>query len=138
MDFILFKHLFLILASLAILTRLSCQAEDIGRTNDEFLGMSAELQSVNSYLNEIDPVSATRVVQSLEEARSILNTLGDDAVRTGAEAGSADASVRCLLGNNPDTLRTILDNLIVAAKSCTQESVDFLDLVVSQTLVLQL
>lgn len=112
------------------------RADQTSTNNNEFLGGSAELQSVNSYLTGIPQgisMDPSEVIRHLEHARAIVDAAGDDAVRHVDELEEAEPNVRSLFDNNPDSLRTILDSLIRASNSCDQESTDFMSLVKSQT-----
>lgn len=97
------------------------------RPQHDHLRESAEFQAVNSYLTDLQPLSAdpTIVRPHLEDAISAIESVGLEKFNEQTN-NDLDTKFKTLLRNDPRVLLTIMRNLLIASRSCDEENVSFL------------
>lgn len=106
-------------------------------TGDQFEGRNPEIQAINAYLTSLEPLTLDKnnVLPHINDVIEVIESLNKENLRSfflgGTEMGYEGYEVFADC-NDYNTLMNVLRNLVKASKSCTQDDVSFLMLVIEQ------
>lgn len=109
--------------------------DKIDENNQDHNQEAIEFQALNCYLTKLDLFSldAADVVPHLKAAIDVIKSLGiDEFSKLDTEGTDLDIKFKPLLGNNSRIVLSTLQQLVSASTSCSQESLNFLTLIVEQ------
>lgn len=96
---------------------------------------AVEMQALNSYLTKLELFSldSRYVVPPLKDAIDAIEALGiDEFSKLDTESTDLDTKFKPLLGNNSRIVLSSLKQIVSASSSCSQESLNFLKLIVER------